>query len=437
LGWLWFLGGLGPNANLVSIVFLMQDRYAYVASAGAWLVAVECLAGWGRRWASRRPGDESLRRWGLAVGVLYVAGLGALAAERSVLWGEFTAVMRQAIERQPDSALPRMLYAFTVDAKLERRAQAGGADAARARAESAEMAGLLAEALSLPDAYRMHPLLPRLMLSRAALRAGLPAQARQALEGFLPPAEAAPDPALPPELAAAGVRVMRTERYGFPVFYEPRLLAEGYACLAEADLDEFLSAPGRPEEARAQLARALRNAEHSAIAWPKHLKGVFLEAQARLALGALDHDGQAEVARGRLRAARPFLERLAKAGEVREALAPPRPPGRSAALGALALAHAAFALAQSPDLPAAACAQQCGNALSWTERALSSDAGFGEAYWFGARVCHWSSEREAKAGRADAAGEHRARARAFLEKIPENSPRYEQARRNLGALGVP
>jgi len=99
-GWLWFVGALGPNLNLIAIPHLMQDRYLYLSTPGAFLILVEVVEGLRARLATGNW-DAAAAAPGLRAG--YVAALVLLAALRGTVWNSMLGVFHDAVNRQPQA----------------------------------------------------------------------------------------------------------------------------------------------------------------------------------------------------------------------------------------------------------------------------------------------------------------------------------------------
>jgi hypothetical protein len=95
-GWLFFLGSLGPNLNLIAISCFMQDRYVYLGTPGLLLVIVEVAGGISRR----MPQIKVLR----PIAVAYVLMLVALSVNRSYLWRSMEEIFADAVVVQPKAA---------------------------------------------------------------------------------------------------------------------------------------------------------------------------------------------------------------------------------------------------------------------------------------------------------------------------------------------
>ena len=96
-GWFWFFSALATNANIIAIIFWMQDRYVYLSTPGFLIAASECLAGLGQR-----LGDTRQRRMlGIAFGSIVAAVFMGISASRGFVWQSTFKLNRDATEKQP------------------------------------------------------------------------------------------------------------------------------------------------------------------------------------------------------------------------------------------------------------------------------------------------------------------------------------------------
>jgi hypothetical protein len=141
-GWLWFVGALGPNLNLIAIPYFMADRYLYLALPGFFIVAAEALAGlWTRQVNGTPPtppytkggsataepagigleglqpsveglkpslpgtpaGTRGARRLPWLVGA-YLVLLGVLALQRGPVWRDMITLFSDAATKEPRAA---------------------------------------------------------------------------------------------------------------------------------------------------------------------------------------------------------------------------------------------------------------------------------------------------------------------------------------------
>jgi hypothetical protein len=253
LGWLWFLGALGPSANLVAITFTMQDRYVYVASIGFWLVLVETFSGLWDRWRARAAAPAGPSRVPVGVAVAFLAFLAVLAALRSATWSDRLVLFRQAVERQPRCGLAHIYYglALAEDAETSR----GSSRFEQAQWLSREAVAQFRAARACTDSYRFHdPVRPEVLAAREAALFGDWGAVREALGRDFPPE------ILPPETPADEGYMKRgflRVRRGEHVYWCARKdVAEGLALLARLDLRDALDAGTPLEQAQALVRRA-------------------------------------------------------------------------------------------------------------------------------------------------------------------------------------
>lgn len=93
-GWFWFFAALGPNANVISIVHVMADRYMYLATPGALILLSETLAGISERLMIPR----SIRT---AVPSIAICALVFLSFQRGKVWNSTLNVFEDAVTKQP------------------------------------------------------------------------------------------------------------------------------------------------------------------------------------------------------------------------------------------------------------------------------------------------------------------------------------------------
>jgi hypothetical protein len=97
LGWLWFLGALGPSLNFIAITALMQDRYLYLSMPGLLIVITEFAAGiaaWRIEWAGVFR----------VAAPAYIALLAALGLVRGNVWSTEFEIFHDAVAKQPLSS---------------------------------------------------------------------------------------------------------------------------------------------------------------------------------------------------------------------------------------------------------------------------------------------------------------------------------------------
>jgi len=102
VGFLWFFGALGPNANILATAFPMQDRYSYIPMPGL-LLAFAMAA---RGLAARFP--EGARVLPIAATV-YACSVLILCGARSPVYRHSDLLSYDAVQRQPMSGYALMM----------------------------------------------------------------------------------------------------------------------------------------------------------------------------------------------------------------------------------------------------------------------------------------------------------------------------------------
>lgn len=97
IGFLWFYGALGPNANIIATAFPMQDRYAYLPMPGLLLAFAMGMRGLSKRIPE---GQNTLE----IAGAVYAAVILILCGVRSPLFLNDDLLAYDAVQRQPKSA---------------------------------------------------------------------------------------------------------------------------------------------------------------------------------------------------------------------------------------------------------------------------------------------------------------------------------------------
>ena len=426
LGWLWFLGGLGPASNVVAIGYPMQDRYIYLSSVGVLLILVETVAGL----AERAKTHSVIRhpRSGAIAGALYVVFLGLLTLQRAPLWGDSFALMQQAVRRQPDGALPHVFFALELERKALALETETPRNPARAQALRAEAAGYLTTAIQQPDLYVFDPIPARIRLARNWVLSGHPDKAVSVLESLLP---ALQDYEV---ITRGGKRYLMVPKGPGDRTYALSMLtiAQGHYWLGEACLALALkeSAPG----SKTMLRRVQAESRRALTINPALYEAYALQAKAFLVRDGKPEKPSAEgmqTARGRVAVSTPCLQQMASIPEVLAALRPPVSDERVQALACLAMARAAFEAAEkAAQEDSVKCFK---SSLDWLQRALAFDPSFGEAAWFKARV-HHTLAKKLETTTPQAAAQQRAESVKALSMIDRESPRYLQAQKGLKAL---
>ncbi len=99
--WLWFVGALGTNLNLVPLAFYMHDRYAYLSSAGCWLAVGLALFSACESYNVAARVSRPVRRFAVVAAVLLLAGASGM---RSRAFASSVALFADAVEKEPRSA---------------------------------------------------------------------------------------------------------------------------------------------------------------------------------------------------------------------------------------------------------------------------------------------------------------------------------------------
>ncbi|MBN1676522.1 MAG: tetratricopeptide repeat protein [Kiritimatiellae bacterium] len=94
-GFVWFVLGLAPSAQILPHHIFRADRFLYLPLAGLALAVSAGLGVWPRRAALRRPV--------LGVAVLLLAGLGFLSARRAAVWRDSLTLFRDCLQTHPES----------------------------------------------------------------------------------------------------------------------------------------------------------------------------------------------------------------------------------------------------------------------------------------------------------------------------------------------
>lgn len=457
-GWLWFFGGLGPACNIVAVGYPMQDRYAYLSSAGLLLVCAELAAGlaarglFARMLGSQTPAPPAakgeadaltapaccaLSRWtgsgrrawvGPVLAAMYLVFLAVLSLQRAPLWGNMPGLMYQAVVREPDGALPHIFLARELEWQAREVEWNAPIVPPLARKYRQIAAAHLKEGLSKPDAYVFDPFPAILMLARNLLLTGKHQEAIELLEqSMLDPDKYRKD-------SQHGLRhiLVPEDRHGFPYVVLLLELAEGHYWLGEAYLGKACDGPA--EQSVAILDRVCLEAHRALAINPGCYEAYALLSKEYLFRGALLNDpspANLATARGRLVVAAPQLDRMGRVPEILKTIIPPVPPERIVALGCLAMARAAREAAEFSG--AADTFPQLQDSLTWAKRASDVDPAFGEAFWFQSTVYVEILRRLSHVSPEDCA-RMKAEAIAALKSVRAASPRYSQAQERLSSM---
>ena len=229
-GMFWFLGALGPNSNIVALAFWMQDRYAYLATAGLVLCAGSAGLGLMRRFPSTAP-------WIQRAACGFVALLVLAAVDRAVSFSDENQLLLEAARRQPSSAKANLLAAAVYIERFNMHSPKGSQpDSALARENGIAAVKHCASAARCPDLTNFKdPLTVRSGMAEILLSMNELPAARAAL-GPLPP----PDMQLLNDKTKDG----RTIKYARGVKwrgYTSSRLAAAFALRSEISLRESYS----------------------------------------------------------------------------------------------------------------------------------------------------------------------------------------------------
>ncbi|MBI3828644.1 MAG: hypothetical protein HY291_03955 [Planctomycetes bacterium] len=106
--WLWFLGALGTNLNLVGINDLMHDRFVYLSAPGFWLAIGLALEGAATRLALRERLPDSASA--ICIGSLALV-LGAASFTRGGNFSLAAKLFEEAVAKEPGSSYARIFLA--------------------------------------------------------------------------------------------------------------------------------------------------------------------------------------------------------------------------------------------------------------------------------------------------------------------------------------
>ncbi len=316
LGWLWFFGALGPNANLVGITFTMQDRYVYISAVGLLLVAAESVLGLStlpRRRLSTPTSTPPPQGLVTAAGALYVLLLCGLTVQRSFTWNDTLALFTEATQRQPQCGLARIQHGLMQAKEADKRRKDGGPGSHEAAFMHSTWAlqDLQYAIQDCPDTYRyFDPLRLHVALAREAFHLKQFDTARAALNPFLPPRPASQASFRPGENERRlGFRAMQWGAY--PYFYRQQTLADAYMLASDIELSEAQSPAVAPQKKKESIALALSCAQKAIEADPKRSCAFWNQAQCHNLLKILalaEHDQETAQKQGS--AARSALEQI-------------------------------------------------------------------------------------------------------------------------------
>jgi hypothetical protein len=147
-GWLFFIGSLGPNLNLIALPHYMQDRYVYLGTPGLLIVVVEVAAGVSAR--------LSRIRISFAPAAAYLALLVVLAAGRSYVWKDAAGIFSDAVEKQPSSAFAHYGFGSACAEQWNDLKAIPGADKVQIEQWHQKWLSQWKQALLCPDAGRYY-----------------------------------------------------------------------------------------------------------------------------------------------------------------------------------------------------------------------------------------------------------------------------------------
>lgn len=428
LGWLWFLGGLGPACNMVAIGYPMQDRYVYISAVGLFLVLVETAAGIAKRWSIS---DRS--RIGIAVPVVYVIFVALAAADRSAAWSDSLVLMRRAVEAQPESALANIFYGRQLGLAANELHLTGQEEASREYSKLAVQH--LKKGLSLPDAYLFNPVYARVQLARYLVRAGEGGQAIKILDECLLPPDA-PKTEFPGEPSCY---TFVGPRFGFVYTLSRDALCEGYRRLSEAYLQEFLDRTLTPDDARPLLKSAVTHSITALKIVPgspdsQCLRATLLLAEESFVRTDISREDAVKEARDRARMVEPELIILCHIEPVSRDLKERVSLARIRALGCLGMARARFEPVLRKNFPPEEVRQRFDDAVAWCKRAGEQDPTLGESFFYMARLHHHLYAAAHERNATEMMETQRQACIMALKRVPKESARYEYALKNLQLL---
>ncbi len=434
-GWLWFFGALGPACNVIAIGYPMQDRYAYLASAGLLLVVAEVAAGLSRLIPGKAKATEATVKAGPLMAyagpvlcALYIAFLAVLSLQRAPLWGDNLALMRQAMERQPEGVLPHVFYGKELEWQAREIERSTDIYPPEARAFRRSAAEHFEEGQGKPDAYVYDPFPAVILLARNWALSGKHREAIELLKSSMP------DPAQCRIISKYGLRHMlvREERFGFSYTVPLLTLAEGHYWLGEAHL--AWACEVTPDPSIRLLDRVHQEAREALAINPAFYEAYALISKEYILRAALQEDTSSAgcaVGRGRLAVVIPQLDKMGREKQILKAFAPPVPDTRMPALGCLAMARAARKAAESGT--GADGQALLRESLSWARRACELDPGFSECVWFRADTLRLIL-KNMPAGRREKAHPLKTECIRLLESIAPNAPRGNEAQLLLQSL---
>ena len=335
LGVLWFFGALGPNSNIVAIPYWMQDRYAYLPTAGLLLAVGAAVSGLAQR--------LNLRKALVPLATAALVALAFAAGARARVFASSDMLVVDAAAHEPGSAMARLCAANVLrdrcfahvrqagqlpPGSAEQQREAAIADRfANAALQHYEAAGRCTGIETLVNRFTLRVWAAEVL---AALRRYDDART---LIGPLPP----PDVPMVPDTTDDGRQIVRDRRAQFRG-YPPRTLAGAWLIRGEASLRQCATAGITAERKLALAERARHEAEESLRCHAMDHEAYVLCARALLLLADL-HAARDDMAAAmtlynqavaRLKEVPATSLSAAGARRYLENVPPPRPPAGNA-----------------------------------------------------------------------------------------------------------
>ena len=219
-GLIWFLGALGPTSNIAPIPYWMQDRYAYFAAPGL-LLAVAL----GVRGALDRLNRGSRA---VAFGGAFIALLAVLAFLRSPLFESSEKLVQHAAQSQARSGMAHFTQGRYGFASITNNTDPAYRNSARKRTDTMRVLEEFEAAMRCPDINNFCDIYElRVTCAELLAGAGMNAEARKFLEGWLPPAHLEMlDDSKPYNNSSQGT------------YYKPQTLAYAWLVMAAARFEQ-------------------------------------------------------------------------------------------------------------------------------------------------------------------------------------------------------
>ena len=277
LGLLWFFGALGPNSNIAAIPYWMQDRYAYISTAG--LLLAVALGVQGQFALFQR------QSFAIVAGAPYIALIAVLAFIRAPLFAEASFLVDDAAARQPSSGMAHYISGlnhanrafYNTDPQYIR---SGGQleDARRALYEN-DIAMQCPDITNFCNVYRL-----RVKCAQILLKFGAYADARAYLKGWLPP---------PNYQMSDPTKVYKASEQ--TSMYRPQTLAYAWIIMAEARWRLALALDRKTVPVAARIAEtnaAIAEVDRSISISIWDYQGYVLKARMLLFLSVLDEENK-------------------------------------------------------------------------------------------------------------------------------------------------